>query len=200
MLQLWQQHNGNSTKWTLKKASPPPTPNSVTVSLNVPYFLQKDPNWSEVMISTKSKAQGGKTIGQVGCLITALSMKYSFHTNTNTTPDIMKNKLSFGGTNGNDLYWNSVTNLGYTYTQNYSTQINNSIMSIIYRELKNGKPVIIGGKGSEGQHWVVITGYKGNSDTSFNSSNFIINDPNHTDRKTLNQFIVGHQTILRVIY
>ena len=193
ILQLWQQHAGNAAKWTLKKVTTASSPNTVSINLNVPYFLQKDSRWAGVMIGTRN-------INDRGCLLTALAMKYSFHTNTNTTPDIMKNKLSFGGDNGNDLYWSSVDKLGYIYTKSYSTAINDSIMSIIYRELKNGKPVIIGGKGYEGQHWVVVIGYKGNSNTSFNSSDFIMNDPSHSDRKTLNQFLDGHNTVLRLIY
>jgi hypothetical protein len=166
---------------------------AVSVNWNVPYYSQKDSRWAGVMIGTRN-------INDRGCLLTALAMKYSFHTNTNTTPDIMRNKLSFGGENGNDLYWSSVKNLGYTYSQDYSTAINNSILAVIYQELKNGKPVIIGGKGYEGQHWVVVTGYRGNSAASFNPADFIINDPSHSDRKTLNQFIAGHATIRRIIY
>ena len=196
---IYRLDNGTGYKmgWVPSSVVPPPgpdpNPSDITVNLNVPYYLQGDSRWAGIMIGTRN-------IKERGCLLTALAMKYSFHTNTNTTPDIMKNKLSFGGSNGNDLYWNSVSNLGYTYTESYGTNINNSMMSLIYRELKNGKPVIIGAKGNEGQHWVVITGYKGNSNTSFNSSDFIMNDPSHRDRKTLNQFIAGHQTMLRIIY
>lgn len=160
------------------------------IHLNVPYFMQSDARWKSIKIGTK-------TIGQVGCLLTTVSMKYSYHTGTETYPNAMKNKLQF---RGNDLLWNSVYKLGYTYNQSYGRSLNNNMMQAIYNKLKDNKPVIIGGYGSAGQHWVVITGYTGQSTTSFRSSDFTINDPNHSTYKTLDRFIAGHQTIKGIVY
>ena len=125
-------------------------------------------------------------------------MKYSFHTGTNTYPNAMKSKLKFVN---NDLYWSSISSLGYLYTKDYNTGITGSGMSVNYSKLKEGKPVIIGGKKSNGStHWVTITGYKGTNANSFSSSDFIINDPNSSSRITLNQFLGVYPTLLKLIY
>lgn len=163
----------------------------VRVSLNVPSFKQFDSKWKNTYI-------GNRTIGQIGCLLTSVSMKYSYHTNTTTYPNVMKSKLHFSN---NDMYWSSLSNLGYQVTGNYGCSINQSIMSKIYTQLKAGKPVIIGGqKRNGGPHWIVITGYTGNSTSSFNSANFTINDPNSSSRTNLQQFLNIYPTVLRLIY
>lgn len=164
---------------------------SAKVNLNVPSYKQYDSRWKNSRIGTK-------TIGNIGCLLTSLSMKYSYQTGTTVYPNAMKSKLKFSN---NDLYWSSVSALGYRYTGNYGCSINNSIMSTIYSQLKAGKPVIIGGKRSNGStHWVIIKGYQGTSSTSFSSSNFTINDPNSSSRTTLNQFLAAYPTVLRLVY
>ena len=60
--------------------------NSAKISLKVPSYKQTDPRWCGTYI-------GNKTIGKIGCLLTSISMKYSFHTGTNTYPNVMKSKL-----------------------------------------------------------------------------------------------------------
>lgn len=47
--------------------------NSAKISLKVPSYKQTDPRWCGTYI-------GNKTIGKIGCLLTSISMKYSFHT------------------------------------------------------------------------------------------------------------------------
>lgn len=160
------------------------------VSLKVPIYRQYNSKWKNVKIGTK-------TIGQVGCLTTCLAMKYSYHMNTNTTPDKMKQKLRYSN---NSLIWSSITKYGYTYTQKYNTKLTQGIMKTIYNQLKNGKPVIIGGKSGTSQHWVIITGYNGNSATSLSSSNFSIIDPGSNKRTTLDAFLKYRSTIQRLIY
>ena len=165
--------------------------NGAKISLKVPSYKQTDSRWCGTYI-------GNKTIGKIGCLLTSISMKYSFHTGTNTYPNAMKSKLKFVN---NDLYWSSISSLGYLYTKDYNTGITGSVMSVIYSKLKEGKPVIIGGKKSNGStHWVTITGYKGTNANSFSSSDFIINDPNSSSRITLNQFLGVYPTLLKLIY
>ncbi len=161
----------------------------VQVSLNVPNYKQY--NYPNTYIGTK-------TIKAIGCTLTSCAMAYSYNTGTNTTPDIMRNKLKFSN---NDLIWSSLNNVGLSYSGNYNCKINNSIMSTIYSKLKSGRPVIIGGKSSSGgQHWVLVKGYTGNSSTSFSSSSFTINDPNSTSRTTLAQFLNAYPTVQRLIY
>lgn len=160
------------------------------VRLNVPSYKQYDSRWAEKKI-------GNKTIGQIGCLLVSLSMKYSYQTGT-IYPEAMKSKLSFSN---NDIYWSSISNLGYTYTSTYDCKINQSIMQLIYQKLREGKPVIIGGtNSSNGMHWVVVTGYQSNVISSFNTSAFTINDPNSASRTTLQQFLNSYPYIERLIY
>lgn len=161
------------------------------ISLNVPSYKQTDLRWKDVYIGTK-------TIGSVGCLLTSLSMKYSYHTGTATYPNNMKSKLQFSN---NDLYWSSVSALGYTYTNKYGTRITNDIMKLIYNKLKEGKPVVIGGMKSDGSaHWIIIKGYRGTNTLNFSSSNFLINDPSSSVRVTLDQFLSTYTTVLRLIW
>ncbi len=162
-----------------------------TVTLNVPSYKQYDSRWKKTYI-------GNKTIGQIGCLLTSISMKYSYSTGTTVYPNQMKGRLSFSN---NDLYWSSVSRLGYSYTGQYNCRITNSMMSTIYSKLKANKPIIIGGKTAGGStHWVVVKGYKGSSTSSFSASNFTINDPNSSSRTTLAQFLNSYPYVLRIIY
>ena len=68
-------------------------------------------------------------------------------------------------------------------------------MRKIYTQLRNGKPVIIG---AYNYHWVVVTGYTGNSTTNFNASDFRINDPSNPFTN-LQQFINKYNGGLRGI-
>ena len=167
--------------------------NSVKISLSVPVFRQYDVNWKNVKIGTK-------TIGQIGCTTTCLAMKYSYHTGNRTTPDVMKGKLKYSN---NDLIWSSVTKLGYSVSGAYNSKLTNNIMSTIYKQLKSGRPVIVGGRTastSGSQHWVVVTAYKGNSATSFKASDFTIIDPNNSGRTTLQQFMNYKPYVYRLVY
>lgn len=166
--------------------------NGVRISLKVPNYKQ---------YSYPNTYIGNKTIKQIGCTLTSVAMAYSYNTRTNTTPNVMKGKLRFGGTNGNDLVWSSLANVGLSYSGSYGCRINNSIMSTIYSKLRAGRPVIIGGMTSGGSaHWVCIKGYTGGSATSFSSGSFTINDPNSTSRTTLAQFLNSYPIVLRLIY
>lgn len=187
---LYPISGGYKLGWVSASVTQSPNTAGRTVALNVPSYKQYDGRWSGVKIGTKN-------IGQIGCLLTSLAMKYSYQTNSAVYPNVMKSRLRF---NNNDLYWSSVSNLGYTYTANKNCSINNTIMKQIYSQLKNGKPVIIGGKTGSRTHWVVVTGYRGTSDSSFRASDFTINDPNSSARTTLNQFTATYPTILRLIY
>ena len=160
------------------------------IFLNVPLYKQNDSRWSGVYIGTK-------TIGQVGCLTTSLAMMYSYNNNVTCYPDAMENKLSYSN---NDLYWSSLDNIGMT-SKYYGCYINNDIMKTIYDKLKAGKPVTIGcnGTNSRGMHWVVITGYNGNT-TNFSTSNFTINDPGSANDQTLSAFLNNRGTVCRIIW
>lgn len=160
------------------------------VKLNVPNYKQYDGRWANVKI-------GSKTIKSIGCLLTCSSMIYSYKTGTEVYPNAMKSKLSFSN---NDLVWSSLTRYGFTL-ETSNSKISNSMLSRIYTQLKADKPVIIGGRSSSGgTHFVVVTGYNGTSTTSFNASNFTINDPNSSSRTTLAAFLAAYPTVTRMVY
>ena len=159
---------------------------SPKISLNVPVIRQYDSRWKNKYI-----ANSNATIGKYGCTLTSLAMVHSYKTGTLYTPDVMDDLLKFTG--GGAVYWNSVNALGY-YKHAYS-------LSAIYEQLKQGNPVIIGGKNaSGGTHWVVITGYTGTSVANLNGCDFTINDPGNGNRTTLQQFFDSYPYISTLVY
>ena len=161
------------------------------VQLDAPDYKQFDSRWA-------SKKIGYSTIKQVGCLTTAIAMKYSYETGVETTPDKMVSKLSYSGDN---LLWVSYTNLGYTMESPSNKTLSQADMQKIYNCLQNGKPVIIGAKKSSGgQHYVLVTGYTGSTGSSFTLSDFVINDPGSSTRKRLNEFFAVYTSLYRIIY
>lgn len=140
----------------------------VQVKLNVPSYKQFDSKWATV------KLPGGGPLRRSGCITTCIAMLYSYHNGVNCTPDRMISKLSYSG---GDFIWGCLENLGLEYVENYCT-FSNSVMKTIYQKLREGKPVMLGfaPTGSKNQHWVVVTGYVGNSKTNFKASDFTIND------------------------
>ena len=154
-----------------------------SVSLNVPSFKQTDSRWANVKI-----ANSGKTIAQIGCATTAIAMIESYRTGTTIYPDAMSKKLSYSSS-GN-VYWPNHFKV-VTSSSNY--------LNGIYNQLKSGKPVLLGAKKSSGtQHWVVVTGYTGGSTLS--ASNFTINDPGSSTRKTLQQFLNEYPVFYKYFY
>ena len=160
------------------------------VQLNVVDYKQFDSKWSNKVINYS-------TIGKVGCVTTALAMKYSYQTNTNTTPDKMVSKLTYSSDN---LIWSSCTKLGYT-VDNVSGTISQSVMQKIYDKLLSNKPVVIGAKKSNGsQHYVLVTGYTGSKGTTFSAENFIINDPGSSKRTKLSEYLALFPNLYKLIY
>ena len=138
------------------------------ISLSVPHYMQTDKRWASVTLG-----KSGKTIYRIGCTTTSIAMIETYRTGKTVYPDAMSRKLSYTST-GN-VYWPS------DYTAVTSTS---GYLEKIYAELKAGKPVLFGAKtAAGGQHWVVITGYKGGS--TLTTSGFTINDPAKKTRTTL---------------
>ena len=160
------------------------------VQLNVVDYKQFDSKWSNKVINYS-------TIGKVGCVTTALAMKYSYQTNTNTTPDKMVSKLTYSSDN---LIWSSCTKLGYQ-VEDVSGSISQKVMQKIYDQLLNNTPVVIGAKKSNGsQHYVLITGYTGSKGTAFSAENFIINDPGSSKRTKLSEYLALFPNLYKLIY
>lgn len=128
--------------------------------LSVPYYSQTDSRWSGVYLGSS-----GKTLGKIGCTTTCLAMTESFRTGTTIRPDTMAGRLTYSSSGS--LYWPS----------NYQTTTAVSFSSI-KNLLDQGKPVILGLRtASYSTHWVVVTGYSGNT--------YYVNDPGSSSRTTL---------------
>ncbi len=158
------------------------TASQSSVSLAVPSFKQYDSRWANVKIGTQ-----GKTMAQIGCATTAISMMESYRLGKTVTPAEMKNRLSY--TSSGNVYWPS----NYTAVTDKTNYLSNIRLLI-----NAGKPVLIGLKNSYGsQHWVVITGYI-NGGTK--ASDFKINDPGSENRTTLQQLLNTHPNFYKYFY
>ena len=145
------------------------------VSLKVPDFKQTDSRWANVKIGNS-----GKTIAQIGCVTTGIAMMQSYRTGSVIYPDAMSKKLSYNSSGS--VYWPS----DYIVTTSSA-----GYLSHIYELLREGKPVLIGAKNSSGgQHWVVVTGFKGGD--TLTASGFTINDPGSASRTNLQQFFSSY--------
>lgn len=158
------------------------TAESSAVSLKVSDYKQTDSRWSGVTLGSS-----GKTIKNIGCTTTALAMVESYRTGTTITPSAMSKKLTYSSSGS--LYWPS----NYTFVTD-----SNNYLYTIYGLLKQGKPVILGCKKSNGsQHWVVVTGFKGGT---VSTSGFTINDPGSSSRTTLSQFLNVYPNFYKIAY
>ena len=154
-----------------------------SVQLDVPDFKQTDPRWANVRIGSS-----GKTIGRIGCVTTGIAMMESYRTGRTVYPDEMMRKLSYDGS-GN-VYWPEDFTVSY-WSENY--------LGKIYNKLREGKPVLIGGKTSGGsQHWVVITGYSGGE--KLYPSGFVINDPGSSTNRNLGQFFASFPNLYKFFW
>lgn len=168
---------------------------SPKIQLDVPVLRQYDSRWKNKYI-----ANSNATIGKYGCLLTSISAVYSYDTGKTVTPDAMDDLLKF--TSGGALYWDSLEEIGY-YRHSHGKKVSNAMLTAIYEQLKQGNPVIIGGKNSKGgTHWVTITGFTGSSSStsSFKSSQFTIMDSGNSKRTTLQDFINSYPSLFNLVY
>lgn len=152
------------------------------VALQVPCYRQKDSRWSSVKLG-----QSGKTLGKIGCTTTCLAMTESYRTGKTVTPKTMASTLSYDST-GN-LYWPT----------RYENQFYNEseALQLIYNELAAGRPVLYGSKTRSGKsHWVVVTGFSGNT---LSAENFTIHDPGSNYRTTLQDHIDAYGVFYKVV-
>lgn len=153
------------------------------IKLNVPSYKQTDSRWANVTLGSS-----GQTIAKIGCATTAIAMLESYRTGTTIYPNAMAKKLSY--TSGGAVYWPS----HYTIITSSS-----GYLGKVYNLLKDGKPVLIGAKKSNGsQHYVVITGVKATN--ALTTSSFYINDPGSNTRTTLNQFFADYPNFYKMMH
>ena len=151
-------------------------------ALPVPSYKQFDERWAY-----QSVASTGLTFKSVGCLTTAMAMSESYRKGYTITPPTFSKTVSY--TSSGSMYWPS----------NYTVSTTSSYLSTIYNKLKEGKPVLIGAKKSNGgQHWVLVYGYKGSNTLS--SANFLIHDPGSSYRDTLDDFFSAYPIYYKIAY
>ena len=176
-------YNGTKTGYVSAKYLSSSLSTVTTIQLEIPDFKQTDSRWANVRIGNS-----GKTIAQIGCVTTSIAMIESYRSGDTIYPNVMVKKLSYSSSG--DVYW--PTDYLPTYT-------NSNYLERIYNLLKEGKPVLIGAKTrSGGQHWVVITGYKGGETPT--EADFIINDPATNTRTTLKQFFSAYPVFYKYFY
>ncbi len=145
-------------------------------------YRQADLRWADIRIGSY-----GYTIGQIGCLTTVVAMSESYRTGTTVTPDMIAEVSKYTATGA--LYWPG--NYRLSYTTDY--------LNFIYDCLKEGKPVLLGGKTNYGgQHWVLVVGYEGGDILS--ASGFKILDPGRSNRTTLSQFFNDYPVYYKMAY
>lgn len=150
------------------------------VTLNVPYFNQKDSRWANVTLGSSSR-----TVGNSGCVTTCIAMAESYLYGYTVTPASLAKSLSYSSSG--DLYWPA----------SYTAYSSSDYLYKIYNELKSGRPVMVGAKTSSGsQHWVLVTGFVGGE---MKASNFIINDPGKTSRTKLSEFFASYPVFYKIM-
>ncbi len=138
------------------------------IALPVPDYKQYDSRWASLRVGGS-----GKTLGKIGCVTTAIADLESYRQGSSAvTPATMLYRLSYNASG--DVYWPG----------DYLNYTGSDYLSMLYRQLSAGKPVILGAKTSAGRmHWVVVKGYTGGS--TLTTSGFLINDPGSDYRTTL---------------
>ncbi len=157
-----------------------PTAGPGAVTLSVPRMYQTDSRWASIRLGNSSY-----TIGTAGCTTTAMSMVESAVRGYTVTPAMLVKEVKYSSS-GN-LYWPS----------NYSPYTGKDYLSVVYDQLKAGRPVMIGGFTPGGsQHWAVITGFTGGE---IAPENFLINDPGTSSRTTLAEFQAKYSVFYKIM-
>ena len=135
----------------------------------VPNLKQCDGSWGSNNLGTCSY-----TICSAGCAITSVAMVFKYF-GVDTDPGRLNTWLTNNGgfSGGCYIIWSTAVNIGsgFTYIGNPGQDFNR-----LRSELDAGYPVIVE-VNNNGQHFVVVTGYSGDT--------YYINDPAYTSRTTL---------------
>ena len=150
------------------------------VTLNVPRYAQNDSRWASVRLGSSRY-----TIGGVGCTTCSMAMVESTVRGYTVTPAMMAAELTYSSSG--TLYWPSC----------YSAYFGNDYLTVAYQQLKQGRPVMIGGFTPAGaQHWVVITGFTGGD---LIPEHFTVNDPGAYSRSTLAAFQSKYSVFYKIM-
>lgn len=134
-------------------------------------FKQYDEAWADTTLGDSYE-----TIKTAGCTTTCLAMSYSYFEGKRQTPEDMVPRL----------FYNDDGELGMPKV--YVNYDGEHFRERILTKLKEGVPVLVGGRRvNNNPHWVLVVGYDGDG-TESHLHNFYIHDPNSTERITLEDF------------
>ena len=166
------------------KTKPTIPPERYRANLKVPYYAANDSRWTDKIGS-----------GNSASLFTALAMKYSYHSESQTYPDYIMKQMQRDG----EINLAVLKDFSYEYL-NYHRPISDSILGRVLREIVYGKPVVIGIESTKGQKWGIIVGYDGMLTTPFDANKFFLNDPTNPECKTLADFMAEGGEVIRIIF
>lgn len=161
-----------------------PAPERYRAKFDAPYYAVDDERWAKDLSGDEH-----------GSLCAALAIKYSYHSQSPTYPDYIKNALVHDGA----VNLAVLKDFSYEYL-NYHCPLHNSILAIILREIIYGKPVIIGAADGRDTHWATVVGYEGLLGREFNAADFFVLDPQDENCRTLAEFLSGKKEIVRIIF
>jgi hypothetical protein len=125
--------------------------------LNLPIFSQRDDRWKNDKHGTSSS-----TLGQTGCLVTALAMIFKYFGLKDTTPKLLNQILTKnkGYANGNLVIWQRVAELtGMKFVKRVNPYSNTDVAWNIYVRKIPVLVEVLAPKGVPGgKHWVVFLG------------------------------------------
>jgi len=151
----------------------PKTANSASLPGEVPYYSQCDSRWGSQILGACSQY----TICQQGCAISSTAMIFKYF-GISTNPAGMNTwlKSNNGYYAGCLINWATAANLA-PGKLTWVARVNSQDWSRLRYELDSGYPVILEVRINGGQHFVVATGYYGDT--------YYINDPYYSSRTTL---------------
>lgn len=152
-----------------------------------------DPQWKQYDLKWGNEVMGTKTMKQVGCLVTSVSilLKMTGLTNTNFNPSVLNTHLkNNGGYSGNEFVWASTN--GYVSGWKYVgagdlSGTNDTKMSKLKNLIQNGYYVVVCVK--NGGHWVAVSGS--------NDTDIAISDPGSNDTGLFSKY---GSTVCRYCY
>ena len=151
----------------------PKTADAAALPAEVPYYSQCDSRWGSKVLGTCSQY----TICQQGCAISSTAMVFKYF-GIDTDPLGMNNwlKSNNGYAAGCLINWSTAANMAPDKLT-WVAWVNGADWARLRYELDSGYPVILEVPFSNGQHFVVATGYYGDT--------YYINDPYYSSRTTL---------------
>ena len=129
-------------------------------------------------------------------LLVALAMKYSYQEGIPVTAPLVKSKELVQQA---ELFPNELKKLDFDYLS-YHIPMRNSILNRILIYLAQDKPVIIGGKGKDGESYAIVTSYEGPRAGEYTTQSFAVYDPKTGNTKALSEWLIAYPVVTRIVF